>query len=520
MRTELPVVPFPAAARESLRDSQLRRNLHKVTHAIRDKRVALTDELPDWEALRAAGSAIKRRTMRHLDERLLELEASVTAAGGTVHWARDATEANRIVADLVAATGATRVVKVKSMTTDEIRLNDALERAGVEALETDLAELIIQLADEPSSHILVPAIHKNRSEIRDLFRRTLGADALPDGELSDDPAELAAAARRFLRAHFLSASVGISGANFAVAETGHVCVVESEGNGRMCTTLPDTLITVMGIEKVVPSWRDMEVFLQLLPRSSTGERMNPYTSLWSGTTEGDGPQDFHLVLLDNGRTDVLRDEVGREALHCIRCSACLNVCPVYERTGGHAYRSVYPGPIGAILTPQLKGLDAHGSLPYASTLCGACLEACPVEIDIPKILVHLRGTVVERKTGVLDKLHPEALALRAAARIFADASRYERAQALAARAQTPFVRDGVIGWLPPPASGWSAVRDTKAIPRQSFRRWWRENRGAREVQDVPSGPKVAGDPAGATDPNAEPSARRPRRDSKPEDGVA
>ena len=250
------------------------------------------------------------------------------------------------------ATGADEVVKVKSMATQEIGLNEALEAAGIAALETDLAELIVQLGHDKPSHILVPAIHRNRAEIREIFLREM-ADV--DRALTDEPAALAAAAVAHLRRKFLSAKVAISGANFGIAETGTLGVVESEGNGRMCLTLPDTLITIMGIEKLVPRWQDLEVFLQLLPRSSTGERMNPYTSMWTGVTPGDGPQEFHLILLDNGRTAVLADADGRDALNCIRCSACLNVCPVYERTGGHAYGSVYPGPIGAILSPQLTG---------------------------------------------------------------------------------------------------------------------------------------------------------------------
>src|SRR6478609_3097876 len=368
--------PFPAAARDALADTRLRRNLAHATATIRSKRAAVVGEVPDWEALRDAGSAIKADTMARLPELLEELERNVTARGGTVHWARDAAEANRIVLDLVRATGAHEVVKVKSMATQEIGLNEALEAAGITAHETDLAELIVQLGDDAPSHILVPAIHKNRAEIREIFLRTMPA---VDPSLTDDPRRLAMAARAHLRERFLRARVAISGANFAVAETGTLAVVESEGNGRMCLTLPQTLITVMGIEKLVPTWRDLEVFLQLLPRSSTGERMNPYTSLWTGVTPGDGPEEFHLVLLDNGRTATLADEVGRQTLACIRCSACLNVCPVYERTGGHAYGSVYPGPIGAVLTPQLVGVDNAASLPYASSLCGACYEVCPVK---------------------------------------------------------------------------------------------------------------------------------------------
>ena len=350
-------------------------------------------ELPDWEELRDGRPGHQgAHDGRPRTATWSQLEAAVTARGGTVHWARDANEANAIVTGLVQATGATEVVKVKSLATDEIGLNDALAAAGIAAYETDLAELIVQLGHDRPSHILVPAIHRNRAEIRDIFLREM-ADVDPG--LTDDPAALAEAARRHLRRKFLSATVGISGANFGIAETGTLCVVESEGNGRMCLTLPQTLITVMGIEKVIPAWADLGVFLQLLPRSSTGERMNPYTSMWTGVTPGDGPQEFHLVLLDNGRTAALADPVGREALHCIRCSACLNVCPVYERTGGHAYGSVYPGPIGAVLSPQLTGIEDNASLPYASSLCGACYDACPVKIDIPSLLVHLRAQHVE-----------------------------------------------------------------------------------------------------------------------------
>ncbi len=269
-----------------------------------------------------------------------------------VHWARDAAEANAVVTEIVRAAGAREVVKVKSMATQEIGLNDALAAAGIEAVETDLAERIVQLAGDMPSHILVPAIHRNRTEIQEIFTHRMG-DA-PAG-LSDDPRELAMAARAHLRARFLRADVAISGANLAIAETGTVAVVESEGNGRMCLTLPRVLVTVMGIEKVLPTFADLEVFLQLLPRSSTGERMNPYTSMWTGVSPGDGPGEFHLVLLDNGRTRALADEVGRQALHCIRCSACLNVCPVYEHAGGHAYGSVYPGPIGATTVVLLFG---------------------------------------------------------------------------------------------------------------------------------------------------------------------
>jgi L-lactate dehydrogenase complex protein LldF len=246
--------------------------------------------------------------------------------------------------------------------------------------------------------------------------------------------------------------------------------VESEGNGRFCTTLPRVVVTVMGIEKVLPEWRDLEVMLQLLPRSSTAERMNPYTSLWTGVREGDGPREFHLVLLDNGRTDALRDEVGRQALRCIRCSACLNVCPVYERVGGHAYGSVYPGPIGAIITPQLRGIEEAGSLPYASSLCGACADVCPVMIDIPQVLVHLRGKAVEGKPA----RDPERLAMEAVAWTFSTRGRYERAQKLGRVGQWPLARGGKITRLPGPLGGWTRSRHLPAVASQTFREWWRD----------------------------------------------
>ncbi|MFG2888620.1 LutB/LldF family L-lactate oxidation iron-sulfur protein [Streptomyces sp. NPDC048248] len=487
--TYLGMPAFPDAARDAVRDRTLRGNLRHATHTIRDKRAQAVAELTDWAELREAGKQIKDHTLGHLDRYLVQLEESVTAAGGTVHWAADAAEANRIVTRLVRETGETEVVKVKSMATQETGLNEALEAEGIRAYETDLAELIVQLGKDRPSHLLVPAIHRNRGEIRDIFRREMSAWGRPAPEaLTDSPADLAEAARLHLREKFLRAKVGISGANFMVAETGTMVVVESEGNGRMCLTLPETLISVVGIEKTVPTWRDLEVFLQTLPRSSTAERMNPYTSMWTGTTaaaEGDGPRAFHLVLLDNGRTDTLADEVGRQALRCIRCSACLNVCPVYERAGGHAYGSVYPGPIGAILSPQLRGTQSEidASLPYASSLCGACYEVCPVAIDIPDVLVHLRERVVQggevTRHGAKVTLKPakghaaERAAMRAARWAFSHPAALRAGQRLASRTRRLHPRT-----LPGPGRAWSATRDLPPVPAEPFRDWWRRTRQA------------------------------------------
>jgi L-lactate dehydrogenase complex protein LldF len=464
---------FPDAARATLTDAQLRRNLRKATGTIRDKRTAAVAELDDWEALRDAGAALKRRTARHLDTYLLQLESAVAAAGGKVHWAADAAAASRLVVGLVRDAGADEVVKVKSMATQEIGLNRALAAAGIAAYETDLAEMIVQLAGDQPSHILFPAVHRNRAEIRSIFRQTMASYGRPaPDDLSDEPAALAEAARLHLREKFLRAKVAVSGANFAITRTGTIGVVESEGNGRMCLTLPETLITVMGIEKVVPEFTDLEVFLQLLPRSATGERMNPYTSMWTGVTPGDGPQDFHLILLDNGRTAALADTVGRQALACIRCSACLNVCPVYERTGGHAYGSVYPGPIGAVLTPQLAGIEQAAPLPFASTLCGACYDACPVKIDIPEVLVHLRARAVEAKRAKRAWPDSERIAMTGSSLVLSSPVLLRYAQKAARLGGRILGRRGVISRIPGPGRRWSDARDSPVPPASSFRSWW------------------------------------------------
>ena len=393
---------FPIAAHAAVGNTQLRKNVRHATEVIQAKRARVVAEMPDWQALREAGKRIREHTMQHLDTYLLQFEENCTRAGGQVHWARDAAEAKQIVVRLAqgaiaeSSASAAEVIKIKSMTTEEIQLNHALEAAGIRPYETDLAELIIQLGHDQPSHIVVPALHKNRQQIREIFIREM---KLPS--LGESPQDLANAARRFLREKFLRVQTAVSGANFLIAETGGVCVVESEGNGRMCLTLPQTLITIAGFDKVIPRYQDLEVLLQILPRSATGERMNPYNSIWTGVHPSDGPRTFHVVLLDNGRSDVLADTEARQTLNCIRCGACQNACPVYRQTGGHAYGSVYAGPIGAILTPQLQKMEHGESLPYASSLCGACYEVCPVKINIPEVLIHLRNRVVEKKTAGL-----------------------------------------------------------------------------------------------------------------------
>lgn len=450
-----PQSSFTKSARDTLRDRQLRANLGFATGKIREKRLRVVAEIADWEDLRTQGAAIKDEALGSLAECLLELEQRITERGGHVHWAASAVEATEIITRLIREQGAQSCVKVKSITTDEIELNSQLEQAGITAIETDLAELICQLSGDSPSHILVPAIHKNREEIRQLFEQKLGAKFN-----SSDPAELADAARTYLREQFLAATVAVSGANFAVAETGTVGIVESEGNGRMCLTLPKTLISVMGIEKVLPKWQDLATMMALLPRSSTAERMNPYTSLWTGVTPGDGPENFHLILLDNGRTHVLADPTGRQTLRCIRCSACLNVCPVYERVGGHAYGSVYPGPIGSILTPQLLGRSDENanSLPFASTLCGACYEVCPVKINIPQVLVYLRSDA--RKPTL------EAIAFSAMRRVMQNPRLFSRLIRRTNRGKWLAQTAGIL-------RGWTEHRDLPDQPQQTFRDWWK-----------------------------------------------
>jgi L-lactate dehydrogenase complex protein LldF len=458
---------FPQAAKRLLGNTQLRHNVRHATNVIRKKRAKVVDEMPDWQPLREAGRQIKQHTLRHLDFYLDQFESACTRAGGRVHWARDADEANRIVVSLIQEQRATEVIKVKTMTSDEIGLNAALDAAGIRPYETDLADLIVQLGEDRPSHIVVPALHRNRMEIRRIFLEKMGLT-----ELGEQPEDLTNAARTYLREKFLRVKVAISGANFAVAQTGSVCIVESEGNGRMCVSLPEMLITLVGIEKVVPTFQDLEVFLQLLPRSATGERMNPYNSIWTGVMPGDGPREFHVILLDNGRTNVLFDQESRDTLSCIRCGACLNACPVYRQTGGHAYGSVYAGPIGAILTPQLQSMQHSQSLPYASSLCGACYEVCPVKINIPEILIHLRGEVVERGDAPVF----ERAAMKAAAFTLETPGRLSAAQALARIAQVPFEHNGLIRRLPGPLGGWTDIRDLMAVPKQSFRQWWRERK--------------------------------------------
>ncbi|HEX8888663.1 MAG TPA: LutB/LldF family L-lactate oxidation iron-sulfur protein [Pyrinomonadaceae bacterium] len=476
---------FDQNAREALTDSQLRNALRNLTNTFGERRKVAITTVDDWEGLRERARAIKDETLAHLDKYLEEFANNAERAGAKVHWAHDAVAACGIVLQLLREREATRVVKSKSMATEEIHLNAALEAADLSPVETDLGEWIIQLADETPSHIVVPAIHKSKRQIAELFAEKVGI------EPTDDVALLTSTARRVLRQRFMEADAGISGVNFGVAETGTFLILENEGNARLTTSLPKMHIAVMGIEKIIPRLTDLDVFLKLLPRSGTGQRLTAYQSLITGTkrsVDDEGPEEVHIVLMDNGRSSMLSHPVTRQSLACIRCGACLNACPVYQQIGGHAYGSVYPGPIGAVITPQLSGIGKSAQLPYASSLCGACREVCPVKIDIPALLLHLRAEIVEgTASGTADERGPvkkkfsEHLAFRLYAFAWSRPKLYEWGARIARLMQRTVMRKGRIGKaggfvsrIAPPLGAWTSARDLRAVAPRSFREQWRD----------------------------------------------
>ncbi len=447
------------------------RAIQHATGGFLGKRQAVVDVLGDayWQQLRTAGHEVRMHTLENLDHYLTKLEERVTAAGGVVHWARDGAEAKRIVLQIAKDHGVKRIVKVKSMISEEIALNSALEEAGYSVRETDLGEYIIQLAGQGPSHIIGPAIHMSKEEVAKLFCDKLGVDAPPD------PQVLAAIARTRLREEFLSADMGISGANFCIAETGSIVLVTNEGNGRMCTTVPKLHVAVTSIDKVLPDFEALEIMLKLLGRSGTGQKLSSYTSIITAVHRDpaeNGPEEFHLVLMDNGRTRMLRDELYRQTLICIRCGACMNTCPVYNMVGGHAYGWVYAGPIGAILVPQIIGTKAAGDLPYASTLCGACAEICPIKIPIPEILLQLRHRVVEGDEQA-EPVISEALrqGVTAGTLTLRYPWIYSFGTQMLKYVQAPFRDDGWLPNLPSPLSRWTQTRPMPAFGAD-FRSWF------------------------------------------------
>ncbi|MFV1962568.1 MAG: LutB/LldF family L-lactate oxidation iron-sulfur protein [Acidimicrobiia bacterium] len=433
-----------------------------------DARDRAAAEFPIMEELRDRARAIRLHSLSHLDRLLGHFADQVTALGGTVHFAADADEANRIVAGILEQTGSRLVVKSKSMVSEEIELNDHLEGVGVKVVETDLGEFIVQLAGDTPSHIIAPVLHMTRQDVGGLFSEKLGV------EYTDDPTELNEIARVHLREIFLKADAGISGVNMAIAETGSVVLVTNEGNGRLTTTAPRVHIALMGMERIVSRWEDAAVVLEVLARSATGQRLSVYTSIITGPRredDPDGPEETHVVVIDNGRSEILGGPTA-EILACIRCGACLNVCPIFRTVGGHAYGTVYSGPIGSIVTPGLHGLEPWWELPYASTLCGACEEVCPIRIQIPSMLLHLRERAASegRLPGWLNR------GMSRYARTTTDPQKWRRATKWASRLSAPLATRGWLRRIPGPGRGWTKYRDLPHPASESFSEWWRNNR--------------------------------------------
>ena len=466
-----PATPFPTRVTKALRDATLRQALENATQGFSDKRLAMLASLPDPDRLRDYACHLRAHTISHLDEYLSQFAAAAEAAGAHVHWAADAGQARQIVLELARKNGVKTIVKSKSMVSEEIGLNPALEAAGIKVVESDLGEYIVQLAGETPSHIVVPAIHKTKEQVGELFQQYLG---MP---YTDDPAQMTAVAREELRRIFLSADMGISGVNLGVAETGSICLVTNEGNGRLTTTLPRLHVALMGIERLVPTPDDLSVILQLLARSSTGQKMTVYTNILTGprrSDEADGPDEVHIVLVDNGRSRVLGTKVA-EVLYCIRCGSCLNACPVYRVLGGHAYGSVYSGPIGSVLTPALWGVEEWSELPHACSVCGACRLACPVHINLPHLLLEMRNE------GVRHGKAPWWLRIGIRGFRFGagNAGRFHLAAGLAGTASRLAGRDGWIRRLPPPLSGWTDHRDFPTLSRKPFSQLWKERQAGK-----------------------------------------
>lgn len=454
---------FLASSKSSVADERLHRAIDTAAHRFLDTRAEVFAGFPDGEDLRERARALKDRSLAQLDELLEALQTALEKNGASVHWARNGAEARRIVLAIAAENRVSVVVKGKSMLSEEIELNEALEASGIEVVETDLGEYVVQLAGERPSHIITPAIHKSQQEIALLFHRRLGSPIYTRAE------EIAAEARRALREKFLRAEMGVTGVNFAVAETGTLVVIENEGNGRMATTLPPVYVALLGIEKVIPSLRDLAPFLDLLPRSATGQKLTAYTSLISAPAQlGNRKQKMHVVLIDNGRSRILADPPMREVLFCLRCGACLNACPVYRKVGGHAYGYAYPGPIGAVLAPNLAGLDTASDLPFASTLCGACRDVCPVKIDFPALLLELRRRIAEARGK-----RSERAVVKAWSKTVSSPFLYRLVSRLA-RLFEPALRLPAVARCLPLVRSWYEVRELPRFAERRFSERWAE----------------------------------------------
>lgn len=460
-----------------LRDKRLQQAYGSSSLRLYTARIKSFSDVPGFEALRARARALKRETIEHLDEYLLQFAENAERHGCVVHWAAGADDVCGTVRAIAESAKARELVKSKTMVGEEVELDHELEKAGIRAIETDLGELIIQLAGERPAHIVAPAIHKTRQDVSELFVKHLGSEA------TTEPERLTAIARRALREAFAKAEVGLSGANFAVAETGTIVLVENEGNIRMCTTAPRVHIALVGIEKLIPRFEDLAVFLRLLPRSGTGQKLTAYTSLLTGPRRPgeDGPDEMHIILIDNGRTRALADKTTRESLYCIRCGACLNACPVYRKIGGHAYGWVYSGPIGALVTPEYNGIAQARELPFASSLCGACREVCPVKINIPDILLHLRAEAQRLPSQASSGGAPrgERLSIAMWAWAMKRPWAYRVAGKVGRLIQRFYATDGWVSRAPVfPASRWTEGRDFPALARETFRERWKKRSAA------------------------------------------
>jgi L-lactate dehydrogenase complex protein LldF len=472
---ELKALQFKASARAAVANAQLQAGHQKLAHFRTGRDAMVVETGPErWAELQDQARAIKWNVLDNLDHYLGQLADNVEKAGGHVFFAGDAREANEYIVNLAKARGVKTVVKGKSMASEELGIAEEFEKLGIRRVETDLGEYIVQLAHEPPYHIIAPAVHKSKEQVLELFAQngldTTGATDIPG---------IAGVARKALRQAFLQADMGMTGANFAIAETGHVAIVTNEGNGRMCSSLPRIHVVTMGMERVIPRFQDLDVFLKLLTRSATGQRITSYVSLFNGprrNDEEDGPEEFHLVILDNGRSRLLANPELREALLCIRCGACLNACPVYNKVGGHTYGWVYPGPIGAVVTPVMVGIPRAKDLPYASTLCGACREVCPLKINLPRMLLVLRREATEGQPQNRASSLTEGMAIKAWYAVVRTGIGFTLAGKLGFLLQRPFVRRGQLRWLPPPLSAWLKSRDFPALAAKPFRTTWKNSR--------------------------------------------
>ncbi|WP_416825526.1 LutB/LldF family L-lactate oxidation iron-sulfur protein [Ectobacillus polymachus] len=460
--------PFKERIDEGIHNTFMRGAVTSAQNSLYTRRLAAADELGNWEQWRELGEQIRQHTLENLDYYLMQLSENVAKRGGHVFFAKTKEEAAKYIQDVAKAKNAKKIVKSKSMVTEEISMNQALEEIGCEVVESDLGEYILQIDNDAPSHIVTPALHKNKEQIRDVFKEKLGYTK------SEDPHEMAKFVRKILREKFMEAEVGITGCNFAVANTGSIALVTNEGNADLTISIPKTQIAVMGMERLVPTMEELDVLVGLLCRSAVGQKLTSYVTVAGPMQEGeaDGPEEFHLVIVDNGRSEILASAF-RPVLQCIRCAACVNVCPVYRHVGGHSYGSIYSGPIGAVLTPLLEGYDEYKELPYASSLCGACTDACPVKIPLHELLLKHRQVIVEQegRAPIAEKLAMKMFEMGASSSLL-----YKIGSKVAPAAMSPFQTGDHISKGVGPLKNWTDIRDFPAPSKERFRDWYKDRK--------------------------------------------